>query len=634
MLTILVTVPLLVAALIAVLLNDRHMSGYVSLFASVLSLLLALYLVMNNTGLQTITWFSVPGFTFSIMTELQQLNALMLLLVAALTMIMFVYSLGFMKVPSEQGRYYFEMCIFAASMMLFAISANFITLLISWELISLASYLLIGFWHANAKAQGAARKAMTIVLLGDILMFVAMLLLWNAYGALSFAGVLQAPSKPEVGFALMLLIVAAFTKSAQFPFNEWLPDAMEAPAPSSALLLSSTMPKAGVFLLVVLLPLFARYDLLGLLVVSGLVTALLSVSNALAESNIKRMLAYSAIGNLGLIVVALGFNALSAAMLLFIVQTFYTALLFMCAGAMMLANDNEDDIYRIRSPSLHSPLFLATLIGAVSVAGMFPLSGFFASSSIGIAASSNMFVYSALVLVSMASSIYAFKWALVPMRPGARSEIKGIYSTMPISIMVPIYALEALTVFSSFAYMYLPKFLGTFGTAALGFASENTALEGLALFYAHAVLTMLSFSAHMYMYLPAFFVTFGKVVLNAASVTVIIECAAAIAGFAFAYVLYLHPNPYNMKKHLGLYAVMYNGVLVNIFYQYVARAVLAISNVVYVFDHALYLFMRRSAGSAARFGSALRIMTEGREDVYVPLLVVGAIVVMVLLVVW
>ena len=218
-------------------------------------------------------------------------------------------------------------------------------------------------------------------------------------------------------------MLAAFTKSAQFPFHEWLPDAMEGPAPSSALFLSSTVAKSGVFMLIVLLPILERYNLLGLLVLFGSITALLGVSNALAENNIKRLLAYSTMENMGLVVIALGFNAFLAAMMLFVAQTFYTALLFMCACAVIRANNNEEDLYRLNGSPIRTLLFVAMLIGVVSVAGLFPLSGFFARSSIGAAASSNILVYLVLLLAGLASSLYIFKWMLVPMRPGSRSEI-------------------------------------------------------------------------------------------------------------------------------------------------------------------------------------------------------------------
>jgi NADH-quinone oxidoreductase subunit L len=588
MLTIIVIMPLVVAAFIAMMLHDRRSSGYVALAASVLGLLLVLYVLANNTVSQSVTWFIVAGFPFSIDTALQQLNVIALLLVAVITPIVLVYSIGFMNVPSERGRYYFEMCIFAASMMLFAISAGFITMLISWELLSLSSYLLIGFWYRNERAPDAARKAVTTVLVGDLLMFAAVLLIWNACGTLSFAAMLQQPSSPAVAVALVLVMIAAFTKSAQFPFHEWLPDATEGPAPASAFLLSSTVAKAGVFLLVLLLPLFARYDLLGILIIFGSITALIGASNALAENHIKRMLAYSAMESLGLMTIALGFDALAAAMLLFIVQTFYTLLLFMCAGAIMRANDNEDDMYRLRGSSIRAPLFIATLIGAASIAGIFPLSGFFARSGIGTAASSNLFVSAVLVLVGFASSLYIFKWMFVPIRASARTAPKSVCVTLPKSILAPIYALAMLVVLSLFAYMYLPAFLGTLSAVALGIAPVNAVLES----------------------------------------------AAALAGLAAAYVLYLNAHPYNMKARTRLYVALYNGGLVDVFYLSAARAVMILSNAVYAFDCALYAFMRGAAGTVAGFGSALRLMVNGRTDIYVSAFVVGAIAVLVLFMVW
>jgi NADH-quinone oxidoreductase subunit L len=589
MLTIFAIIPLAAAALVALLLRNRRASGYVALAASLLSLIFVLYLLADNPGPQSMTWFSVSGLTLGIGTSLQPLNVLLLLLVAVVTPIALVYSLGFMTVPSEQGRYYFGMCLSAAAMMLLAVSSDFITLLMGWELLSLSSYLLIGFWYRSERAQDAARKSMTSLLIGDILMFAAILLVWNAYGTLSFSAALQGHASPAVAVALVLIMAAAFTKSAQFPFHEWLPDAVESPVPSSAFMLSSTVAKAGVFLLAVLLPLFAMYGLLNIMVIFGAITALLGVSNALAETRIKRLLAYSTMENLGLMTVALGLNALTAAMLLFVAQTFYTALLFMCAGAMIRANDNEDDIYRLRGPHMRTPFFIAMLIGVVSVAGVLPLSGFFASSSIAAAASSSSLpVYLVLLLAGLAGSVYIFKWLFVPMRPGARSALKGMYGALPKSFLVPIYALAVLAVISIFAYLYLPAFLNAHGTVALGMTLESAALESI----------------------------------------------VALAGLALAYGLYMNASPYNLKAHRRLYSALYNGAWVSIFYLGVARAALAVSRAVYTFDRALSVFMRGVTSTAARLGSVLRIMVDGREDLYASVFVLGVIAAIALFIVW
>ena len=215
--------PLIAAAFLALLLNSEPKPvKYIALAASVLSLLLAIAVNFNTVKMQSLTWFSLAGYAFPITTYTMPLNMLLLFIVAVMTPLIFTYSIGFMDAPSEQGRYYFEMCIFAASMMLFAISGNFITMLIGWELLGVTSYLLIGFWYRKEKAPTAARKAITTMLIGDALMLIAMLAIWNSLHTFDFIAVIRATPTASLQIAALLILVAAFTKSAQFPFHEWL----------------------------------------------------------------------------------------------------------------------------------------------------------------------------------------------------------------------------------------------------------------------------------------------------------------------------------------------------------------------------------------------------------------------------
>ena len=297
MLAILIIVPLVAAALLALLMRklNSRLVGYVALAASIITLLLIFGAYLNQPQIQSINWFSVGGYLLQISTVIAPLNMILLLIVGIMTPIIITYSIGFMHVRSEQSRYYFELCLFAAAMMLFAISADFVTMFIAWELLGITSYLLIGFWHHNYGAAGAARKAITTILIGDMMMLAAILIIWSTYGTFSFSVILQQAGfhSAAMSAALALIMLAAFTKSAQFPFHEWLPDAMKCLAPVSAFLHSSTMVKAGVFIVAVLLPLFAAYNMLHILLIFGIITAVLGITNALAETNIKRMLAYS-----------------------------------------------------------------------------------------------------------------------------------------------------------------------------------------------------------------------------------------------------------------------------------------------------------------------------------------------------
>ncbi len=235
MLAILIIVPLVAAALLALLMRklNSRLVGYVALAASIITLLLIFGAYLNQPQIQSINWFSVGGYLLQISTVIAPLNMILLLIVGIMTPIIITYSIGFMHVRSEQSRYYFELCLFAAAMMLFAISADFVTMFIAWELLGITSYLLIGFWHHNYGAAGAARKAITTILIGDMMMLAAILIIWSTYGTFSFSVILQQAGfhSAAMSAALALIMLAAFTKSAQFPFHEWLPDAMKCRRP-------------------------------------------------------------------------------------------------------------------------------------------------------------------------------------------------------------------------------------------------------------------------------------------------------------------------------------------------------------------------------------------------------------------
>lgn len=316
---------------------------------------------------------------------------------------------------------------------------------------------------------------------------------------------------------------------------------------------------------------------------------MLGASNAIAENGMKRLLAYSTIEFLGLMVLALGLDVLAVAMMLFIVQSLCTVLLFVCAGSIESTDDNEDDLYRLHGPPVRTFTFAVSLIGVASAAGIFPLGAFFAASSMGVAAQSSLLAYAVLVIAGFAGSVCMFKWLLVPMRQGAYEATNGTYPSPSLPVFSSLYFSSVLVLMLPFAYYFLPRALG--GVSGTG---PQPAL-----------------------------------LVNA-----VIESAAALSGLALSYFLYRKARPYNMKAHPRLYTVMYNGVIVNVFYRSVAAFANALSRFVCAFDHGLGLFISGAAVTTERSGSALRLMVDGRTDVYVSLLVVGAILVMLLFMVW
>ncbi|MGA2800157.1 MAG: NADH-quinone oxidoreductase subunit L [Candidatus Micrarchaeaceae archaeon] len=592
MLAILIIVPLIAAALLALLMRklNSRLVGYVALTASIITLLLILGSFLNQSQVQSINWFSIGSYSLQISTSTAPLNMILLLLVGIMTPLIITYSIGFMHVRSEQSRYYFELCLFAAAMMLFAISADFITMFIAWELLGITSYLLIGFWYHNYGAAGAARKAITTILIGDMMMLAAILIIWSTYGTFSFSVILQQAGfhSAAMSAALTLIMFAAFTKSAQFPFHEWLPDAMKGPTPVSAFLHSSTMVKAGVFIVAVLLPLFAAYNMLHILLIFGIITAALGITNALAETNIKRVLAYSTLEDLGLMFVALGTGSLISAMLLLIVQTFYKALLFMSAGSIISVNGNEEDLRRLQNSAKYPSIFIPTVIAVASLAGIFPLSGFFGKAAVAASASASIPVYITLVIIAFASNIYIFRWLFMPLRRKniASKTAQGlVHATIPRSMKISMYVLALLVLVGAIAYLYLPVYLLSYNPQPIIIGPVEVMIS-LALF----------------------------------------AVALAIAYYAF----YL--KDYVIFPTGSLHKLLHNSEMTNDFYSYMARLCGIAGGVIESFDIAVYGFIKGAAHDVGSFAEMLKGIEDGSTRTYIAALVIGLAFILIIII--
>ena len=581
----------LVVAGIAALLARRHALAprYIALVGSIVALAIIAYAFLyGSAGTYSIPWFSIGQYSFPIVLETYSLNMLLLMLVGVVTPLIFLYSIGFMDVPTEQGRFYFEISVFAAAMMLFAIAGNLITMFLAWEMLGITSYLLIGFWYYKNRAAAAARTAITTIIIGDVLMLSAILLIFSAYHTMSFNAILAAPYSSSLTVAMALLLIALFTKSAQFPFHEWLPDAMEGPTPVSAFLHSSTMVKAGVFLAAVLLPLFAKAGLLRVMLVIGIISALLGASNALTERHVKRILAYSTIEDIGLMFVALGLNALAAAMLFFVVQAFYKAILFMSAGSIMRANNETTNIYDLYGSSKSKLLVITSSIAALSLAGIVPLSGFFGKAAIGTASLyANLLVYAVLAVIGFASSVYIFRWLIVPMRrapEGEETQISNKYAHLPRSMLASPAILAVLVIAAALLYLYLPGYL----------------------------------AQHMQ----------GIGVLDAAT-----ESGIAVAGILVAYMLFRKVEPLAPSRHRIAVSALYNSLLVNKAYALIANLFYAIGAGIDAIDNGLYEAALSGGNGVVYAGGKLRRIVNGQPNVYLVAVLIGIILLVAVMVV-
>lgn len=491
MIALVLLLPLFIALIAMALINDKRAGiiRYIPFFASLASLLLIPFI---SSGESSLSWFSIAGHTFSITTVDSPINALLLLIVFSMASIIFVYSFGFMDALSEQKRFYMEMTAFEIAMAGFAMSGNFIMLFISWEFLSLTSYLLIGFWHSRESASRAARKTVTIIMIGDIALISAIVIFYTIFGSLNFITILTSISSVPALYhnsfliGVFLLIVAIFTKSAQFPFQEWLPDAMEGPTPVSAFLHSTTMVKAGVFATLALLPLFMDTGYSNILLYFGILTAAIATLNASRELHVKRVIAYSTIQELSLMIVAISSGAILAGIYFFIIQSFYKALLFFSSGVMMKATDDED-LNKITGLRENKLLYFSTLFGALSLAGFFPFAGFFSSISLTstFSLSENFIIYLILSLISIGTSFYIFRWLLLASKDPTDSKVKIRYKTAPKSMIFTTALLAVLSLASSAIFFIMRRIPPSItlsrsylvGTLPLGISTGEGVLE-------------------------------------------------------------------------------------------------------------------------------------------------------------
>ena len=334
----------------------------------------------------SMTWFAVGETVIALGWAVDTLTALMLLVVGTVALMVMVFSLGYMAGDPGWVRYYALLSLFTGSMTLLVVGSSFATLFLGWELVGACSYLLIGFWYEKPSAVAAAVKAFLTTRLGDVGLLVGLGVLWKATGTLEYADVMarlgSLPASTIMTVAL-LLAVGAIGKSAQFPLHIWLPDAMEGPTPVSALIHAATMVAAGVFLIARAWPIFeAAPGARTLLLAVGVISALGGAVIAVAQNDIKKMLAYSTISQLGLMFAALGVGAWEIAFLHLVAHAAFKGLLFLAAGSVIHGSGTQD-LREMGGLRREMPVtFVVWLVGVASLAGVPPLAGFFSKDAV------------------------------------------------------------------------------------------------------------------------------------------------------------------------------------------------------------------------------------------------------------
>jgi NADH-quinone oxidoreductase subunit L len=379
--------------------------------------------------------------------SIDPLTVVMLGLITFVALMVQVYSLGYMHGDPRTDWYYAFHALFIASMLTLAVADNFLLLYVAWELVGLCSYLLIGFWFERPSAREAAKKAFIVTRIGDVGLLIGILLLWREVGSFSMTAAFDAAQSGAISqgtatIAALLLFAGAAGKSAQFPLHVWLPDAMEGPTPVSALIHAATMVVAGVYLVARAFPIFeASGDALWVVSIVGLVTALGASTIALAATDLKRILAYSTISHLGLMMLSLGAFGYTAAIFHLLAHGFSKALLFLGAGSVMHSTD-ELDIRKMGGLRKVMPLTaLLFSIGALSLGGIPVLAGFWSKDEILHSAwGSSPIIYVIGLVTAFLTAFYMFRLIFVTFYGESRveSEVASHLHESPPVMWVPL----------------------------------------------------------------------------------------------------------------------------------------------------------------------------------------------------
>jgi NADH-quinone oxidoreductase subunit L len=467
--------PLVSAVLITLFLHPmKKISVLVSILACATSFAASLYIFFNNGAvpLPAIDWLDLPGLKVQIGGLADHLSTLMLLVVSGVGLCIHVFAYGYMAEDPGLSRFFAKLSLFMFSMLGIVLANNLVMMFIFWELVGLSSYLLIGFWFQRPSAAEAAKKAFIVNRLGDFGFLLGILGVWLAWGTVDFAE-LHARVSPLAlpamlahnPFAVTLIGLGLFMgcvgKSAQFPLHVWLPDAMEGPTPVSALIHAATMVAAGVYMLCrVFFILELSPQMLQVIASIGALTAIFAALIATQQNDIKRILAYSTLSQLGYMVMSVGLGATQAAMFHLCTHAFFKALLFLGAGSVIHALHHEQDIWKMGGLRTKMPItFWTFLIGTLALTGCPLLSGFLSKDAILLAAyQNNIWVFAVGIITAGLTAYYMFRLFAVAFLGKPRSHAVNHAHESPMVMTIPLTILAALSTVGG--YLGQEEYLG------------------------------------------------------------------------------------------------------------------------------------------------------------------------------
>lgn len=455
--------------------------GLASLAVLIPFIIVLIFFIDLLEGVQMINanvlnWFSVDGYKVNFGFLLDHLSTVMMLIITGVGFLIHLYSMGYMHDDEKYSTYFSYLNLFVFFMLMLVMSNNYLGMFIGWEGVGLSSYLLIGFWFKNQDYSDAAKKAFVMNRIGDLGFLLGIFFLFFYVGTLEYHEVnkfLQTSPLPVgiVTLIAILFFVGAMGKSAQIPLFTWLPDAMAGPTPVSALIHAATMVTAGIYMIIRSNLLYSLAPLaLELVAIIGIATALYGAITGLKQNDIKKVLAYSTVSQLGLMFLALGVGAYTTALFHVMTHAFFKALLFLGAGSVIHAMGGEQDIRRMGGLKKALPITYATfLIGSLAISGIPPFSGFFSKDEIlAMAFTHNKVLWALGVAVSLMTAFYMFRLLFLTFFGNFRGteEQKHHLHESPASMTLPLVLLAVLATIGGWVGMphvfHVPHYFNEF----------------------------------------------------------------------------------------------------------------------------------------------------------------------------